>query len=98
MSYLTPGHCEHFIEQQVVVLLAGHFQLERRKVLLESRLIEDLYLNSMGIIEMALLLNEAFEIDLPEEGVAGWRTIADVCRLVGNARQRRKTEEKVDGS
>ncbi|WP_017901921.1 phosphopantetheine-binding protein [Pseudomonas asplenii] len=98
MSYLKPGHCEHFIEQQVMVLLAGHFQLERRRILLESRLIEDLYLNSMGIIELAILLNEAFEIDLPDSGVAGWRTIADVCRLVGNTRQRRRTAEVVDAS
>lgn len=96
MSYLIPGNCEYFIEQQVMVLLAGYFQLERRKVLLDSRLIEDLYLNSMGIIEMAMLLNDAFEIDLPESGVAGWRTVADVCRLVGITQQKRKVGE-VDG-
>ncbi len=96
MSYLIPGNCEYFIEQQVMVLLASYFQLERRKVLLDSRLIEDLYLNSMGIIEVAMLLNEAFEIDLPESGVAGWRTVADVCRLVGITQQKRKVG-KVDG-
>ncbi|SEI14527.1 phosphopantetheine-binding protein [Pseudomonas fuscovaginae UPB0736] len=96
MSYLIPGNCEYFIEQQVMVLLASYFQLERRKVLLDSRLIEDLYLNSMGIIEVAMLLNEAFEIDLPESGVAGWRTVADVCRLVGITQQKRKVGE-VDG-
>ncbi|QXI27100.1 acyl carrier protein [Pseudomonas vanderleydeniana] len=96
MSYLKPGHCEHFIEQQVMVLLAGHFQLERRQVLLDSRLIEDLYLDSMGIIEMVMLLNEAFRIDLPEDGVASWRTIADVCRLVGNTRQCSRVAEAAD--
>ncbi|AMB87996.1 acyl carrier protein [Pseudomonas agarici] len=96
MTYLTPGYCDDFIEQQVMVLLADYFQLERRKILFELRLIEDLYVDSMHIVEMAVLLNEAFDIELPEPGVARWRTVADVCRLVGITRQQRLARETTD--
>ncbi len=96
MTYLTPGYCDYFIEQQVMVLLANYFQVERRKILFDSRLIEDLYVDSINIVELAILLNEAFDIELPEPGVARWRTVADVCRLVGITRQQRLSKEVAD--
>jgi len=85
MSYLVPGECDYFIEQQVMVLLARHFSLPRRKIRFESRLFEDLG-GDVDLAELVERLNAAFRIRLSVGEVARWRTVADLCRLVGNAR------------
>ena len=34
------------------------------------------------MVEIVMALNEAFGIDLPEEGVEQWKTVGDICELV----------------
>ena len=84
MTYLIPGRSTLFLEQQIMLLLADYFSLERRKVTLDSRLVDDLYVDSLNVVEIAILLNETFSIELPAERVARWRTVADICGLVRN--------------
>jgi len=86
MSYLVPGECDYFIEQQVMVLLAEHFSVPRRRIRFESRLLEDLGSDDMDRAELVERLNAAFRIRLSVVEVVRWRTVADLCRLVGNAR------------
>ncbi len=86
MSYLVPGECDYFIEQQVMVLLAEHFSLPRRKIRFESRLLEDLGSGDVDFAELVERLNAAFRIRLSIDEIGRWRTVADLCRLVGNAR------------
>lgn len=86
MSYLIPGECDYFIEQQVMVLLAEHFSLPRRKIRFESRLFGELVSDDIDLVELIERLNAAFRIGLSVGEVARWRTVADLCRLVGNAR------------
>ncbi|MBV6752064.1 acyl carrier protein [Pseudomonas chlororaphis] len=86
MSYLVPGECDYFIEQQVMVLLAEHFSVPRRKIRFESRLFEDLRSGDVDLAELVGRLNAAFRIRLSVDEVLRWRTVADLCRLVGNAR------------
>ena len=87
MSYLIPGRCDYFIEQQVMVLLAGHFSVPRRRICFESRLREDLGGVNTKLAELVERLNAAFQIGLSVEDVACCRSVADLCRLVGNARE-----------
>lgn len=86
MSYLVPGGCDYFIEQQVMVLLAEHCSVPRRKIRFESRLREDLGMSGADLAGLVARLNTAFRIGLPVDEVCRWRSVADLCRLVGNAR------------
>jgi len=45
----------------------------------ESRLVEDLYVGSMSVVEIVMALNETFGIELPEAVVSGWRTVGHIC-------------------
>ncbi len=85
MSYLVPGGCDYFIEQQVMVLLAGHFSLPRRKIRFESRMLEDLGIGEADLAALVGRFNAAFYIELSVAEAARWRTVADICRVVGNA-------------
>ncbi|CAI8937982.1 acyl carrier protein [Pseudomonas sp. IT-P253] len=74
------------IERQVIKVLSDYFSVGRRKIESSSRLVEDLYMDSMSVVEIVMALNEAFGVELPAEEVAGWRTVADICYLVGSCR------------
>ncbi|ALI05721.1 MULTISPECIES: acyl carrier protein [Pseudomonas] len=54
-----------------------------------SRLVEDLFIDSMSLVELVLALNNAFGIELPEGEVEVWRTVQDVVdsvqRHIGNS-------------
>ncbi|WP_248796970.1 phosphopantetheine-binding protein [Pseudomonas sp. MWU13-2105] len=86
MSYLVPGGCDYFIEQQVMVLLAEHCSVPRRKIRFESKLCEDLGMGGANLADLVERLNVAFRIGLSVDEVCAWRSVADLCRLVGNAR------------
>ena len=70
------------LEHQVKMLLSDYFSVGRKTIETDSRLVEDLYVDSVGVVEIVMALNEAFGIDLPEEGVEQWKTVGDICELV----------------
>ena len=62
-------------------LVSQELEIERDRVSAESRLFEDANLDSMGMYELLLLLEEAgFPID--EESLFSWVTFADVYRTI----------------
>jgi acyl carrier protein len=49
-------------------------------VCLDSRFVEDLRLNSSGMVGLAHRIREMFATDLPQEMIARFRTVADLVR------------------
>ncbi|WP_245150904.1 acyl carrier protein [Pseudomonas fluorescens] len=47
-----------------------------------SRLIEDLSIDSMSLVELVLEVNNAFGIELSEDEVGEWRTVQDIVESV----------------
>jgi acyl carrier protein len=45
-----------------------------------TRLADDLELGKFGLIKLALYLEEAFDIELPDEAVSLFRTVGDIVR------------------
>ncbi|SEE34699.1 phosphopantetheine-binding protein [Pseudomonas migulae] len=74
------------VEHQVIKLLSDCLSLDCCDIEISSRLVEDLYVDSMSVIEIVLLINEVYEIELPSEGVAAWRTVQDICLLIARSR------------
>lgn len=70
------------IECRVVKVLSDHFPLGQRKVEICSSLVQDLYLDSMSLVEVVMALNETFGIELPETEVREWRSVVDIVRSV----------------
>ncbi|WP_223532544.1 acyl carrier protein [Pseudomonas sp. GL-RE-20] len=70
------------LERQVIQVLSGYLQVDRRTIESDSRLVEDLCVDSVGVVEIVMSINEAFGIDLPDADVTEWRTVGDICCLV----------------
>lgn len=79
--------CNPLVEHQVIDVLSEYFSADHRGIERESSLVEDLYLDSLGVVEIVMILNDFFGIELPASGVAEWRFVADICTSVASARQ-----------
>ncbi len=63
-------------------LVAAHLELDPRRLVPEARLGQDLCLDSLAAIELTMVIEDEFDISLPEEVVADVRTYGDVLGLV----------------
>lgn len=77
-----PGLMNDDLERQVIQMLSGYLQVDRRTIKADSRLVEDLCVDSLGVVEIVMSVNEAFGVDLPAAAVKEWRTVGDICCLV----------------
>jgi len=73
------------LERKVSKVLSDYFNSSYRKVEVDSRLVEDLYIDSIGMVEIVMALNEYFGVELPEAGVEEWKTVKDICNSIGEA-------------
>lgn len=72
------------IERLVIKVLSDYLPVGRRKIESSSRLVEDLYVDSMSVVEIVMILNEAFGVELSAGAVSEWVTVADISRSVGD--------------
>jgi acyl carrier protein len=67
------------INGQVKEILLPYFTETKGPIGGGSRLVEDLCVDSVDVVEVIMALNEAFDIDLPDAEASEWRTVADIC-------------------
>ena len=73
------------IVERVRSILAHQLGLEREEMAPESSLLHDLGADSLDVVELVMLLEETFGIEVPDVEVEGMRTVADVERYVVGA-------------
>ena len=70
------------LERRLRRLVAAHLDVHPRRLVPETRLGEDLCVDSLAAIELTMVIEDEFDIALPEEVVADVRTYGDVLALV----------------
>jgi acyl carrier protein len=70
------------VEHLIMEVLSDCFPARRHNIEGGSRLVEDLYVDSIGVVEVVMALNEVFGIELPDAGIAMWVTVSDIYELV----------------
>ncbi len=63
-------------------IMAARLGLPTEKIVPEARLIEDLGLDSLDAVELAIAVERRFNIDVPEEALTKLKTVADMVTLV----------------
>lgn len=66
-------------------LLAGMLGVPEAEIEPEQRLLEDLAMDSLELVELAMELDERWNIRLDRVRLAGVATVADVAALLGAA-------------
>ena len=70
-------------EPRVRSIVAVHLDIDPKRLKPDARLGEDLCVDSLAAIELAMVLEDEFDIALPEEVLGCVRTYGDMVHLVG---------------
>lgn len=73
---------ERDIEKEVRSIVKEQLDVDEKDIKLESTFIEDLGADSLGLVELVLAFEEAFELDIPDEDTEKIRTVGDAVEYV----------------
>ena len=70
------------IADKVKKIVVEHLGVEESKVTPEASFIDDLGADSLGLVELVLAFEEAFEIDIPDEDTEKIRSVQDAIDYI----------------
>lgn len=70
------------IEAEVKRIIKEQLDVEENDIKLEATFIDDLGADSLGLVELVLAFEEAFELDIPDEDTEKIRTVADAVEYI----------------
>ncbi|MEA2000933.1 MAG: acyl carrier protein [Actinomycetota bacterium] len=70
------------IEAKLVDLLVDELGLERDDITLEAKFEEDLDVDSLGVVELLMALEDNFEVKIPDEEAEKLTTVGEAVDLV----------------
>jgi acyl carrier protein len=73
------------LEQKVRSVVADQLGVDLSEVRADASILDDLGADSLDVVEMVMSLEEAFDIEVPDEDVEEMKTVADVERYVTKA-------------
>lgn len=65
-------------------IMAARLGLTPEQIVPEARLVEDLGLDSLDAVELAIAVERKFDIEVPEEELTRLKTVADMLALVAS--------------
>ena len=70
------------IEAEVKRIIKEQLDVDEKDIKPESTFIDDLGADSLGLVELVLAFEEAFEIDIPDEETEKIRTVQDAVSYI----------------
>ena len=68
--------------EKVRAMLAKQLNLPAEKITLESDIIKDLGADSLDVVELLISLEDDYGISIPEEDIAGVKTVKDIVDMI----------------
>jgi acyl carrier protein len=73
---------ERDVTQEILAALADYLKRDRATIRPDHHLRDDLGLDSMAVIELLYKIEEAFDIQIPDQDLVGLSTVAAVATYV----------------
>ena len=70
------------VAERVKKIVVEHLGVDADKVVDNANFIDDLGADSLGLVELVLAFEEAFEIDIPDEDTEKIRTVQDAIDYI----------------
>jgi len=70
------------LSERIQTIVADQLGVEISEVTKDASILDDLGADSLDVVELVMTLEEAFDIEVPDEAVEEMRTIGDVHRFV----------------
>ena len=70
------------IETKLIDLLVEELGLERENITMEAKFEEDLEVDSLGVVELLMALEDNFDVEIPDDEAEGITTVAEAVEVV----------------
>lgn len=70
------------IESKMVDLLVEELGIEREKIEMGSKFEEDLEVDSLGVVELLMALEDNFDVNIPDEEAENITTVSEAVDIV----------------
>ena len=70
------------VSSKVKKIVADHLGIDEAKVTEDSSFIDDLGADSLDTVELVMALEEAFDIEIPDEAAEGIATVGDAVKFI----------------
>jgi len=70
------------VETTVKGIIADQLGVSQDEIKMESSFIDDLGADSLDIVELVMAMEEAFEIEIPDEEAEGIKTVGDAVNYI----------------
>jgi acyl carrier protein len=70
------------IEEKVTKIVAEQFEVSPEKITMKSLFMDDLKADSLSVVELVLAIEEAFNLEIPDEDAEKIKTVGDVVNYV----------------
>ena len=70
------------MKEKIKEILANQLRVEAASISDEASILDDLGADSLDVVEMLMAIEEEFGVNVPDEDVAGLKTIKDVADYV----------------
>lgn len=68
--------------EQLRTIICEFTDLKPEEITLETNIRKDLGLNSLELINMAVAIEETFDVEIPDREAMGLETVADAIRII----------------
>ena len=70
------------VTERVNSIIGDHLGVEKKSLVPEANLLDDLGADSLDVVELVMALEEEFGIEVPDEDVETIRTIFDITQYI----------------
>lgn len=70
--------------EKVRALISERFDVDEDKVTRDTNIVEDLGVDSLDVAELLLTVEDEFGVSIPEEDIAGLKTVGDLVDFIEN--------------
>lgn len=74
------------MKEKIIEIIADKVSEKVEDISLSQRLRDDLFLDSLDIMEICMEAERVFEISIPDEDMCGWDTVQDIVNTVNAIR------------
>lgn len=68
--------------EKVQKIICEQFGTESDQVTMESLILEDFEADSLDLVDLAMSLEDAFDIEVPDEELENIKTVGDIVKLI----------------
>lgn len=68
--------------ERVQKIICEQFGTETDKVTMESSILEDFEADSLDLVDLAMSLEDEFDIEVPDEELENIKTVGDIVKLI----------------